>query len=160
MPKTDGSFVRSNLNALAKGSFKNAGRLFEDAKTLRRNGSFCSSLFLSISVLEELAKWNFLKNKNINYSKLEEITNHKNKINEILKIFIEITNNPKFKKDDSDWLKCDRIKEMREDVLYVRLNMQNSDKNYPIFPDEKYWQRRAKAMINLLEVIFRHFKRT
>lgn len=160
MDKTDKNFVQNNLNFLIEKSFQNAERLFGDAKILRNERSFCSSLFLSISALEELAKWNFLKQENIDYSKLKEITDHKNKINEILKIFIEITKNPKFKKEDSDWLKGDRIKEMREDVLYIRLNMQNSDKNHPIFPDEKYWQKRAKAMINLLGVVFGHFEKT
>lgn len=158
MSKSDKNFVSNNIKSLTNKSFKNSERLFADAKILRNNQSFCSSLFLSISALEELAKWHFLNQNIVDFTKLEKITNHDFKIDEIFKIFKEITNSPQFKKEDSAWLKNNRIKEMREDVLYVRLKERNGDKKYPIFPDEKYWQKRAKAMINLLEVVFGHFK--
>jgi len=69
-----------------------------------------------------------------------------------------MTNNSQLKKEDSAWLKNNRIKEMREDVNYVRLKPRENDKNYPVFPDEKYWQKRAKAIIGLIEIIFQHFK--
>ena len=158
MKKTDDSFVINNIKDLINKSFSNAERHFEIAKILRSKQSFCSSLFHSISALEELSKWHFLNQDNVDFTKLEKITDHNFKINEILKIFKEITNNPQFKKEDSAWLKNNRIKETREDVLYVRLKPRENDKNYPVFPDEKYWQKRAKAMIGLIEIIFKHFK--
>ncbi len=55
-PKTSEKFVRNNVTFLIQKSFQNAERLFKDAKILRNEGGFCSSLFLSISALEELAK--------------------------------------------------------------------------------------------------------
>jgi AbiV family abortive infection protein len=158
MKKTDESFVRNNIKDLINKSFSNAERHFEIAKILRSKQNFCSSLFHSISALEELAKWHFLNQDNVDFTRLEKITNHNFKTDEILEIFKEISNDPQFKKENSAWLKNNRIKEMREDVLYVRLRERNGDKKYPIFPDEKYWQKRAKAIINLLEVVFGHFK--
>ena len=156
MTKTDSNFVQTNIQKLVKRSFTNAERHFEIAKILRSKQSFCSSLFHSISALEELAKWHFLNQRSVDYANLEKITDHNFKIEEILKIFQEITNNPQFKKEDSAWLKNNRIKEIREDVLYVRLKERNGNKKYPIFPDEKYWQKRAKAILNLLELVFRY----
>lgn len=158
MGKTDKNFVEENKLELIKKTFENAKRLFCDAKELRGKQHFCSSLFLSISSLEELAKWHFLNQNNINLTKLETITNHNFKTEEILKIFNETTYNLQLKKEDSSWLKNNRIKEIREDVLYVRLKQRENDKNYPIFPEEKYWQKRAKAIVNLLEGIFGYYK--
>lgn len=158
MEKTDKNFVENNLKKLISNSFRNAERLFFVAKILRDKQNFYSSLFHSISALEELAKWHFLKQKDVNFIQLEKITNHNFKTDEILKIFKEITGNSQLKKEDSVWLKNNRIKEMREDVLYIRLKERDSDHQYPTFPDEKYWQERAKSMINLLEEIFRYFK--
>ncbi|KKS42804.1 MAG: hypothetical protein UV05_C0036G0008 [candidate division CPR1 bacterium GW2011_GWA2_42_17] len=159
MKKTDENFVKNNIQYLISKSFQNSERLFRVAKILRSKQSFCSSLLFSISALEELAKWHFLNQGTIDYTKLEKITDHNFKIDEMLKIFKEITNNSRLKKEDSAWLTNNRIKEMREDVLYVRLKERNGDKKYPIFPDEKYWQKRAKAIINLLEIIFKHYKK-
>jgi len=156
MTKINEEFVRENKDDLICESFQNAERLFEDAKTLKEKKSFCSSLFLAISALEELAKWHFLQKGE--FIQLSRLCDHNFKIEQMLKIFREVIGNQNLQKEDSAWLKNNRIKEMREDVLYVRLNMRGGDKAYPIFPDETYWQKRAKAMINLLENIFRHFK--
>jgi len=159
MAKTDENFVKNNIQDLINKCFQNTERLFEVAKILRGKQSFCSSLFFSISALEELAKWHFLnQNNNVDFTNLKKITDHDFKIDEILEIFKEITNNPQFKKEDSDWLRNNRIKEMREDVLYVRLKKRNGNEKYPIFPDEKYWQKRAKQMIKLLEIIINHYR--
>lgn len=158
MLKTDESFIKNNLKELINKAFENSKRLLEGAKILKEKQHFCSSLFLSISALEELAKWHFLKQDNVNFDNLEKITTHSFKIDEIVKIFKEITNNSQFKKEDSDWLKKYRILEMRQDVLYVRLRLRNNDKKYPIFPKEGYWQKRAKAMMNLLSIIYRNIK--
>lgn len=158
MAKTNRDFVQNNTNGLIKKSFINSSKHFEVAKLLRTEQYFSMSLFHSITAFEELSKWHFLNQDSVDFTKLEKITDHNFKINEILKIFKEITNNPQFIKEDSAWLKNNRIKEMREDVLYVRLKPRENDKNYPIFPEEKYWQKRAKAMIGLIEIIFKHFK--
>ncbi|MCX6737068.1 MAG: AbiV family abortive infection protein [Candidatus Parcubacteria bacterium] len=159
MGKIDKIFVSNNIENLINESFKNSERLFADAKILRKNQSFCSSLFLSISALEELSKWHFLKQNNVDLTKLEKITNHNFKIDEILEMFKETNNNPLLKKEGSAWLKNNRIKEMREDVLYVRLKERDGDKKYPIFPDEKYWQKRSKAMIKRFKTIFDFYKK-
>lgn len=159
MKKTEVDFVKRNISVLVNKSFENAEKLFGDSRILREKQSFCSSVFLSISALEELAKWHFLNQDKVDFTKLEKITNHNFKIDEILEILKEITGNPQFKKEDSAWLKNNRIKEMREDVLYVRLEPRKNDNDYPLFPDEKYWQKRAKAMIGLIEIVFKHFKK-
>lgn len=158
MVKTDKAFVKNNIRDLLNKSFANAEKLFSDAKILKEKQSFCSSLFYSISALEELAKWHFLNQNNTDFINLERITNHDFKVNEILKIFQEITNDPQLKKEDYDWLRNNRIKEMREDVLYVRLKPRGNDKNYPIYPKEEYYRKRAKAIIILLESIFEYYK--
>lgn len=162
MSKVEKRFVKSNLIELKNKSFKNAERLFKDAKILRSKQSFCSSLFLLITALEELTKYHLLKQNNIDFSQVDKITNHNFKVSKMLEIFKEISSNPRLKKEDSVWLKDNRIKEMREDGLYVRLSSRRKDKNYPLFPNEEYWQKRAKAMIILLEAIFKYFysKRT
>jgi AbiV family abortive infection protein len=149
MTKTESDFVKNNIPDLINKSFQNAKRLFEAAKILRSKGIFGPSLFLSISALEELAKWYFLKQPSVDYSKLESITNHYFKVDIILKIFQEIVNNPQLKKQDSDWLKNNRIKEIREEVLYIKLKPGNNILN---------WQSRAKQMIKILEIIFNHYK--
>lgn len=159
MEKTEVDFVKNNISVLVNKSFENAEKLFGCSKTLRDEQSFCSSVFLSISALEELAKWHFLNQCKVDFTKLEKITNHNFKVDEILKIFKKITGNSQLKKEDSAWLKNNRIKEMREDVLYVRLKPRKNDNNYAFFPDEKYWQKRAKAMIRLIEIVFKHFKK-
>jgi len=158
MAKTDENFVKNNIQDLINKSFQNTERLFEVAKILRGKQSFCSSLFFSISALEELVKWHFLNQNNVDFTKLKKITDHDFKIDKMLKIFKKITNDPQFKKEDSAWLKNNRIKEMREDVLYVRLKKRNGNIKYPIFPDEGYWQKRAKQMIILLEIIINHYR--
>ena len=155
MKKVDKNFVCQNKKGLVEKTFQNAKRLFSDAKVLRERQSFSSSLFLSISALEELAKWHFLQKED--YEQLGKICDHKFKLETILEIFREVSGNQKLQKEDSAWLRNNRLKEMREDVLYVRLCF-HTDQTYPVFPDEKYWQKRAKAIIQLLEIIFNYYR--
>ena len=116
MAKTDKNFVQNNIRNLIDESFVNAERHFEVAVILRSKQCFCSSMFHSISALEELAKWHFLNQDNIDFAKLEKITDHNFKIDEILKIFKKISDAPPTESGASD---ATTLISVAHDLLYL-----------------------------------------
>lgn len=145
MEKYDLNFVQKNLPRIKKCAIANARRLYNEATILFGNRCHCRALFLYIAALEELAKYSILSSKQLDEIVLDRAVNHKMKCDELVKV-INICFHKSYKKKDIELLKNDRVVELREDSLYVRLKRREKDsKGYPLYPKDSYCLKRIAA---------------
>ena len=157
--KIDTKYVMKNKLLIEKESVENAKRLFEEAIILKEHQKFCRALFLAIASLEEIAKASLVKNVDDKIpASFNAIVNHKMKLDEIVQL-VNRAYKTSIKKEDIPWAKDNRLMEMREDVIYRRLRLHKKDKEYPMFPKEDYWQKRAKAILKKVENVLETYEK-
>lgn len=147
MSKIDNKLISQYYPVLMAACVDNAKELNQEAKLLLRNGACSRAFFLAYCGLEELAKAALLHEGGSNTSKMNSLTLHEMKIPEIVKL-IENFADAKFKTSEKPRLEK-RLKQMREDALYVRLKSTPGD-NYK--PDNNYWKKRAKIFSAYLDL--------
>jgi len=155
--KYDLDFVKNNIDEIKRQTILNARKLFEEARLLGSHGHGSRALFLLIAALEELAKFSILDQDFLDENQLSRATSHNLKVDEIVKILSGAFGLNLDKKDTS-WTKDNRIVEMREDVLYVRLKPHPTGKNYPLYPKEDYWGKRSWRLFSLISEVLKNYE--
>jgi len=159
--KIDPNYVIKNRLQIKEKSIKNAKEMLSEAIILRKHGKFCRALFLIITSLEELAKASLVVNIDSRIpDSFNTLVDHKMKLDEIVKL-VNKTYKTNIKKEDIIWARNNRLLEMREDVIYTRLKPKlkkdgKEDNEYPMFPKNGYWQKRAKSFLKKLENIIKY----
>lgn len=156
MKKYDLDFVQKNLPRIKRYAIANAKRLYKEATILFINRCHCRALFLYIVALEELAKYSILSTKPLHEEVLARAVNHKMKCDELVKV-INTYFLKNYKKKDIEYLKNNRLVELREDSLYVRLKSREKDgKGYPPYPRNSYCLKRLIVIRSTAMGILKH----
>ncbi|PIZ57946.1 hypothetical protein COY23_00940 [bacterium (Candidatus Torokbacteria) CG_4_10_14_0_2_um_filter_35_8] len=154
--KNDLDPIKESLGHLSARAFKNAKRLFSDAGLLLTNRRYCSALFLSIACLEELARYRFFDKIMSAFINLEKLPDYDCTIVNIIEMFSKI-NGHQTQTIDKNWAKSTRIKKIMEDITYIQLRFPAEINGYPTYPNEKFWEKKAKIMVHLLKNTFNYY---